>query len=57
MQILSTYSKSLISPQPTVLSNNSLNQNQKKTQTKLSMLWVNEFDGKRNRLVARWIKE
>lgn len=56
MQLLSTSSKSLPNPQLAVWSDNSLNQNTKTTQTQLSMIWINEFNGKRNQLVARWIK-
>lgn len=56
MQLLSTPNKLLLKPQLAGLSNKSLNENTKITQDKLSMIWVNEFDAKRNRLVARWIK-
>lgn len=56
MQGLSTCSKSLPNLQLAVWSDKSLNQNTKTTQTKLSMIWINEFNGKRNQLVARWIK-
>lgn len=56
MQLLSTSSKSLPNPQLAVWSDNSLNPNTKTTQTKLSMIWIKEFNGKRNHLVARWIK-
>jgi hypothetical protein len=31
--------------------------NEKKTGSKLSMVWVKEFDNKRERLVAKWITE
>ncbi|MEH2463769.1 hypothetical protein [Nostoc sp.] len=56
MQLLSTSSKSLPNSQLAVWSDKSLNQNTKTTQTQLSMIWINEFNGKRNQLVARWIK-
>jgi hypothetical protein len=32
-------------------------ENEKKTGSKLSMIWVKEFDNKRERLVAKWITE
>ncbi|MBD2527806.1 hypothetical protein [Nostoc sp. FACHB-133] len=56
MQLLSTSNKSLSKPELAVLSDKPLNQNEKTTQTKLSMIWVNEFDGERNRSIAKWIK-
>ncbi|MBE9002103.1 hypothetical protein IQ274_28845 [Nostoc sp. LEGE 12447] len=56
MQLLSTSNKSLSKPQLAVLLDTPLNQNTKITQTKLSMIWVSEFDGERNRLIAKWIK-
>lgn len=53
MQILSVSNNS---PKSTVSSDNYLNHKTKQTQVKLSMIWVKEFDGERNRLVAKWIK-
>ncbi|MDZ8257479.1 hypothetical protein [Nostoc sp. ChiQUE01b] len=55
MQLLNISNKSLAKPQLAALSDESLNQNTKTTQPKLSMIWVNEFDGERNRLIAKWI--
>ena len=56
MQLLNKDSKSLLLSQSPVSLAISLKQN-KKPLTKLSILWMNEFDGERYRLVARWIKE
>jgi hypothetical protein len=56
MQLLRTSNKSLPKPQLAISSNKPLNENTKTRQAKLSMIWVTEFDGKRDRLVARWIE-
>lgn len=34
-----------------------LTRNSRKTQPQLSMIWVEEFDGERERLVTRWVKQ
>ena len=39
--------------QQNLLPEKALTQNSRKTQPKLSMIWVKEFDGERERLVAR----
>ncbi len=41
--------------EPNILPKKALTQNSRKTQPKLSMIWVKEFDGERERLVARWV--
>jgi hypothetical protein len=43
--------------QPNLLLEKALTQNSRKTQPKLSMIWVKEFDGERERLVARWVTQ
>lgn len=43
--------------QPNLLPENALTQNSIKTQPKLSIIWVKEFDGERERLVARWVTQ
>jgi hypothetical protein len=35
----------------------SLTQKTKTTQPKLSIIWVKEFDGEHQRLVARWVTQ
>jgi len=54
---LSNTSSPLAFPQPTVSLEISLTQSKKTTQPKLSMIWVKEFDGDRQRLIARWVKQ
>ncbi|WP_341530473.1 hypothetical protein WKK05_15010 [Nostoc sp. UHCC 0302] len=56
MQLLNKDSKDLLLSQPPVSLAISL-QDKKKPLTKLSILWMQEFDGERYHLVARWIKE
>ncbi|MBD2451771.1 hypothetical protein H6G76_32560 [Nostoc sp. FACHB-152] len=56
MQLLNISDKSLLSVSSTVSSDDLLNQKLKANQAKLFMVWVNEFDGQRNRLVAKWIR-
>ncbi|MCP6760137.1 MAG: hypothetical protein NHB32_15610 [Fischerella sp. CENA71] len=55
MQNLISYSNSLLSSEPALLSDISLTENLKTKKPKLSMIWVKEFDGERQRLVAKWI--
>ncbi len=55
MALLDISNLSVPSSQPMVSSENSLIQNPKITRPKLSMIWVKEFDGERQRLVARWV--
>lgn len=43
--------------QPNLLLEKTLTHNSRKTQPKLSMIWVKEFDGERERLVARWVTQ
>ncbi|MBW4503374.1 MAG: hypothetical protein KME57_28390 [Scytonema hyalinum WJT4-NPBG1] len=43
--------------QPNLLLEKALTHNCRKTQPKLSMIWVKEFDGERERLVARWVTQ
>jgi hypothetical protein len=38
-------------------SETALTQKRKTTRSKLSMIWVKEFDGKRQRLVGQWVTE
>jgi len=42
---------------PLHLLEKALTHNCRKTQPKLSMIWVKEFDGERERLVARWVTQ
>lgn len=43
--------------QPIVSSELPLTPKTKTTQPKLSIIWVKEFDGERQRLVARWVTQ
>ncbi len=54
MQISDTFSPSITPLQPVIESKTSLTQEPKTARPKLSMVWVKEFDGERQRLVARW---
>ena len=54
MQILDTFSSSITPLQPPIESKTPLTEKPKTSQPKLSMIWVKEFDGERERLVARW---
>lgn len=40
-----------------VLTHKSLTHNSRKTQPRLSIIWVKEFDGECDRLVAHWMKQ
>lgn len=51
----SNYSES--SPVTTFAATNPPVQEKETTPNRLSMIWVNEFDGMRYRLVARWVTE
>ncbi len=46
-----------ISTSPSLPTRVSNAENPKKTCSQLSMVWVKEFDGTRERLVAKWVKE
>ncbi len=54
MQISDTFSPSITPLQPAIESKTSLIEKAKTARPKLSMIWVQEFDGERQRLVARW---
>jgi hypothetical protein len=49
-----TFNHSVSFPQPAELSKTSFTQKPKTTRPKLSMIWVKEFDGERQRLVGKW---
>lgn len=53
MQTSKTFLPSII-PQPTINSKSYVTQKPKITRPKLSMIWVKEFDGERQRLVTKW---
>ena len=54
MKLSDTFNHSVTSSQPAELSKTSFTQKPKRTRPKLSMVWVKEFDGERQRLVAKW---
>ncbi|BAY48191.1 hypothetical protein SAMD00079811_58120 [Scytonema sp. HK-05] len=57
MKISNTETLFFTPAQPNLLSEKTLTQNSRKAQPKLSMIWVKEFDGERERLVARWVTQ
>ncbi len=57
MKLSETKTLFLTPVQPNLLPEKGLTQNSRKTQPKLSMIWVKEFDGERERLVARWVTQ
>ncbi|MFB2895422.1 hypothetical protein ACE1CI_21165 [Aerosakkonemataceae cyanobacterium BLCC-F50] len=54
MKNSNTFDSSVIPSQLTELSKTSFTQKPKTNRPKLSMIWVKEFDGERQRLVAKW---
>lgn len=54
MKLLATFNHSVSTSQSAELSKTSYTQKPKTTRPKLSMIWVKEFDGERERLVAKW---
>jgi hypothetical protein len=55
MKLSETETLFLTAVEPNILPKKPLTQNTRKAQPKLSMIWVKEFDGERERLVARWV--
>ncbi len=57
MQLLNRSSSSESLSQPVLSAETSLAQKPKTTRPKLSMIWVKEFDGECQRLVAHWVTQ
>ncbi len=57
MLLVNRSTSSQSSPVTTFTAQNSRLQEQETMQNRLSMIWVQEFDGTRYRLVARWVTE
>ncbi|MFB8789084.1 MAG: hypothetical protein U7123_09600 [Potamolinea sp.] len=57
MLLVNRSTSSQSSPVRTLAAQNSRLQEQETTPNRLSMIWVQEFDGTRYRLVARWVHE
>ena len=56
MQLLKRSSFSTSLPQLTTLSETSIIQKPSTIQPQISIIWVSESDGSRQRLVARWVQ-
>ncbi len=57
MEILNSFASCDPRPQPVISEKNCLIKNTKTTRYKLSMIWVKESDGSRQRLIARWVTQ
>jgi hypothetical protein len=57
MQLIDSLSSSKSLPQPVISSESSVIRNTRTNRAKLAMIWVEESDGNRQRLVARWVTQ
>lgn len=57
MQPLNSFISLKSQPHPIILSETYLTKNISISHSKLSIIWLKESDGDRQRLIARWVKQ